>query len=219
MDENLRRSSTLLFSLALITLLAVGCSKPSAPSPESETSDKTLDKESSATETPAPEQEAVTPPGTTAAETSEEVTLRTATASEVRELIASKQGQVVLVDCWAIWCVPCLKQFPHTVEMHQQLQSKGLSVISLNFEDPTAAENAAVQDKVLSALKERNATFDNLIAKADSNTDVFKSFGVPDGIPYYMLYDRQGQLVHEFGGTQGKPVAEIDAAVEKLLAQ
>ena len=33
------------------------------------------------------------------------------------ETISHLQGKVVLVDCWATWCLPCVEQLPHTVAL------------------------------------------------------------------------------------------------------
>ena len=46
-------------------------------------------------------------------------------------LVEQRRGEVVLVDFWATWCIPCVQQFPHTVDLHRKYAGRGLAVISV----------------------------------------------------------------------------------------
>ena len=46
-----------------------------------------------------------------------------------QKAIDAHRGKVVLVDYWATWCGPCVKQFPHTVELWHKYRDRGLDVI------------------------------------------------------------------------------------------
>lgn len=68
--------------------------------------------------------------------------------------IALHKGKIVLVDCWATWCVPCVKEFPKTVAMSHDFADKGLVVISLSFDEladgkvPTARKSCSAGERV-----------------------------------------------------------------------
>lgn len=150
-----------------------------------------------------------------------EVTLRQADAAAFAELLKSKQGQVVLVDCWATWCVACRQQFPHTVELHREFAAQGLAVISVSFDDPT--DEAAVSD-AQAFLTHQKATFDNLVNSLGAAEGAFEAFGIDNGaLPHYQLYDRRGQLVRKFnsGDPHAPPFTpeDIRQAIVAQLAQ
>jgi thiol-disulfide isomerase/thioredoxin len=131
------------------------------------------------------------------------------------QVIARKAGKVVLVDFWASWCPPCQHAFPHTVQLYQQLQDKGLTVVSVSL------DSAADQEKAQYFLDSVGATFENLICTQDNAIEIFE---IPDAIPYYTLYDRQGRLRYRFSplftdGSQGETPASIDQRVQELLAE
>ena len=54
--------------------------------------------------------------------------------------IAENRGKIVLVDLWNSICLPCIRSFPHLVEMHKKYADKGLVVVSVALDDPTSAE-------------------------------------------------------------------------------
>lgn len=45
------------------------------------------------------------------------------------------EGKVVLVDFWATWCVPCLKELPNIRDVYDEFHDSGFEVISVNMDD------------------------------------------------------------------------------------
>lgn len=133
--------------------------------------------------------------------------------------IARHAGKVVLIDCWATWCVPCREAFPHTVELSRTYAPHGLVVLSLSFDDPTA--DGAPPPKVLEFLKEQQATFENYVSRAELATPEAAGLEIDDGIlPHYKLYGRDGKLIKAFsGGDPDEPLTpdSIEAAVKAAL--
>lgn len=43
------------------------------------------------------------------------------------------EGKVVLVDYWATWCEPCLREIPNIKENYEQFQDKGFEVVGINM--------------------------------------------------------------------------------------
>lgn len=127
--------------------------------------------------------------------------------ADYEQAIAAHRGQVVLVDFWATWCPPCVKQFPHTVELHHKFGQSGLAVIGMSLDD--AADRQAIVD----FLTRHKARFTQLRSQYEPEESVEK-FQLEGGIPHYKLYDRQGNLVRHFTAAES---AEIELAVRRLL--
>ncbi len=49
--------------------------------------------------------------------------------------IDSANGQVLVVDFFATWCVPCKAQLPHLEQLQRELQDQGLAVYGVSFDD------------------------------------------------------------------------------------
>lgn len=120
-----------------------------------------------------------------------DVQLTLTSTDGVDQRIAALKGKVVLIDCWATWCGPCVSSFPKLVEKHQKYADKGLAVISLSNDDPDNAKD------VLEFLQRQKATFTNLHLSPEQ--PVFRwmttKFAYEGGIPHAVLFGRTGKRV------------------------
>ncbi len=133
--------------------------------------------------------------------------------------IAKLHGKVVLIDFWATWCLPCVEQLPHTLELGERLADRGLAVVTVSCDEP------AETDRVTEFLKSKQAGgATNLISQFGGSPRTMDEFEIASGaVPFYKLYDRTGKLRHTFGirPTSKKQFtpAEIESAIEQLLAE
>jgi thiol-disulfide isomerase/thioredoxin len=143
-----------------------------------------------------------------------EITLAVVNRSGFDQVLARHKGRVVLVDFWATWCPPCVEGFAHTAELSRRFADRGLSVVSVSFDDPED------QAKAREFLIQQGATFDNLLADTTPE-DPFEAFEIDNGaLPSYWLFDRVGQQVRRFSPSDPRgsfEPADLDRAVEELL--
>ncbi len=111
----------------------------------------------------------------------------------------AQRGKFVVLNFWATWCKPCVKEMP---DFQQLSQRNDTAVIGLAYEDISDAELVAF----LAKLK---VTYP--VAKVDVYAALPAPLEVPKGLPTTLVFDRQGLLLKKFLG----PVTRSD--IEKVI--
>ena len=60
--------------------------------------------------------------------------------------LGAYHGQVVLLDFWASWCVPCRRSFPWMNQMHEKYAEHGLVIIGVNMDTNSSDAETFLQD-------------------------------------------------------------------------
>ncbi|REJ69461.1 MAG: TlpA family protein disulfide reductase [Planctomycetota bacterium] len=143
------------------------------------------------------------------------IELTTGGMAELQQIVDDSQGKVVLVDFWATWCSPCRKQFPHTVELHEQYADDGLVVVSVSMDD---SEDPEIREQVLGFLTKMGAGFSNLISRHGDSQQAFEEFDI-SALPHYVLFDRDGKRHDLTSPDPAKPVTTeiLDQRVAEYL--
>jgi thiol-disulfide isomerase/thioredoxin len=115
------------------------------------------------------------------------------------------RNQVVYVDFWASWCIPCKKSFPWMNAMHQKYKNQGLKIIAINVD-----EDSADADKFLA-----NTPADFTILR-DPKGKLAKQYKLI-GMPSSLLFDTQGKLVSRHVGFKKSKIESYEAEFKKLL--
>lgn len=55
------------------------------------------------------------------------------------------RGKVVLIDCWATWCTPCMEKMPHLKVLYERWHGRGLEVVGVNFDGDEAKAKRACE--------------------------------------------------------------------------
>ncbi len=127
----------------------------------------------------------------------EEVTITQVQASSLLNLIAEKGARVTVVNMWATWCIPCLKEFPALVKLAHAYKNEGLRVLLVS--------NDLEQDlpAVRKFLAKQGVDFPTYI-KAEKD-DAFINGINPrwsGALPTTFIYDKDGKLLYMLEGEQ-----------------
>jgi thiol-disulfide isomerase/thioredoxin len=105
-------------------------------------------------------------------------------------------GKIVLINYWATWCGPCVREIPALDAVYHRHQADGFVVLGVSTDD-------GMPDAQIQAFAARHgATFPILRPTADLQKRV------PDVLPTSYLYDRQGRLQAKWQGGIREQVLE-----------
>ena len=115
------------------------------------------------------------------------------------------QGQVVLLNFWATYCIPCREEIPALNALQHELQPQGLKIVGASTDDDAAGVNAYQQEVA-------KFEYEVLLGGSDAKVKFQQSV-----LPTTYLIDRQGRIRQKIIGAQAK--AAWEAAVKPLLAE
>lgn len=115
---------------------------------------------------------------------------------------------VIYVNFWATWCVPCRREMPHLQKMAEEFKEQGFMVIGVNTDPP------ATKSKVKPYLKQRKITFPTVF---DPDNNVLDKYNPTRELPYAVLIDRAGNVHQVFPGYRAGDEIRLKETVESLL--
>ncbi len=98
-------------------------------------------------------------------------------------------GQVLVVNFWATWCPPCVRELPALDRLQQQLAADGVVVLGVNF-----GETAEDIDTFLQRVVDIDFTL-----LLDPTMNAGTEWGVR-GLPTTYIIDDHGQILFEVLG-------------------
>jgi cytochrome c biogenesis protein CcmG, thiol:disulfide interchange protein DsbE len=119
------------------------------------------------------------------------------------------RGQVVLLNVWATWCLPCRVEMPSIEKLHQAYGPKGLKIVAVSIDDP--GTDAQIRDFV----KAFRLTFEILHDPKNVITDDYQLGGYPETF----VIGRDGIIRKKVIEATDWNSPENRALIERLLAE
>ena len=100
--------------------------------------------------------------------------------------LSELKGKRVVLDFWATWCPPCVKEIPHFIKLRNEASTDELVLVGISTEDV---------DTLKAFVKKQGVNYP--IASKDKLPSPYKDV---EGIPTTFFIDRQGVIQNVFVG-------------------
>ncbi len=126
----------------------------------------------------------------------------------VEQKLSALRGRVVVLNFWATWCGPCVKEMPDLTAIQNQYAALGVQVVG------ASADSLAEQKEVRKFITNLKINFPVWL---EASTADMARFGLGPALPGTAIIGRDGKIVAVFQGVI--TVAELKKRLETLIAQ
>lgn len=121
--------------------------------------------------------------------------------------LARLRGKPLLVNLWASWCAPCVKELPSLDRLQAALAGEGLEVVAINMDQNRDNAISFLEDAHIRHLK---FYFDPHLLMSIALQE--------DGIPVSVLYGGDGREIGRFVGPADWSSEDAKALIRKAIA-
>jgi thiol-disulfide isomerase/thioredoxin len=121
-----------------------------------------------------------------------------------RRSLRATPDTVMLLNFWATWCVPCLKELPELVALHHRWQARGVEVVGIAIDSGAPADIRAF-------ASQHGLDYRLLMGTRHWARTHFQLFG----LPLTVVVDRHGQMRQRLIGPHTE--AQFTAAMQRYL--
>lgn len=130
-------------------------------------------------------------------------------ADGAQTTLAALEGKVLVVNFWATWCAPCVRELPSLDKLADMLDPEKVVVLALSTDRGGATKAKPFLDDL--GVK-------NLAADLDPKSSLARALGLR-GLPTTFVIDAKGQLVAKLEGYAEWDDGPIVEWLEALAAE
>jgi thiol-disulfide isomerase/thioredoxin len=110
-----------------------------------------------------------------------------------------KQAKLRVVNLWAMWCLPCVKELPDLAAIDGEFDDRQVQLLGVSLDDALPGDRAEVKLQVQEFLKKRGVKYPN-IYYTGGIPKIQDHFRFSGEIPLTVVYDSAGRELSRHQG-------------------
>lgn len=109
--------------------------------------------------------------------------------------ISDWKGKILIINFWATWCPPCLKEIPDFIELQAEYAAHNVQFIGIAIDEPQLVDDY---------LNFININYPILIAEKEGGRLAQKLGNIVSAIPFTVIVNPQQQIIFRHPGELSK---------------
>jgi thiol-disulfide isomerase/thioredoxin len=140
---------------------------------------------------------------------------------QTQAIVTANPGKVIVMDLWATYCPPCLKELPGLVALQEKHPEVICVSVCLDFDGDPKIPPSQIEPEIREVLLGKKAQRVRNVLLSTSSEDLFKKIE-HQSMPVIYVFDQAGQRVATFPDLKNPEEStyakDVTPVVEKLLA-
>ena len=129
----------------------------------------------------------------------------------VQQSLAPFQGKVIILDIWATWCPPCIKEIPDFIKLQDKYRNQGLEIIGVSV-DPVDSRGGGGAAAVAPFVQRMGVNYSIWMI---NDFSALGPYPLGQGYPTTYIIDRNGRTIQKYVGQQ--PMSRFENDIRALL--
>lgn len=118
--------------------------------------------------------------------------------NKVRLMSVVAENKITILDFWASWCMPCMREMPNLVGLYDKYKDEGLQIIGVSLDNEQRSWQNAVETMGMKWVQ-----VSDLKGWENAAAQLYQV----EAIPHTVILDSEGHIMAE--GLRGQQLAEF----------
>jgi len=116
------------------------------------------------------------------------------------------KGKVLIIDFWATWCIPCVEEIPHLVELYKKYHDDGLEIMGISYD----YKERKTPEELRKFCKNQDMQWDQIYSGKGMKDPLGEKLNIKS-LPTILVVDRTGKV--HLGKRGNDLVSQIDSLI------